>query len=76
MWSKRPSPALPDPEPPQVTPGLLEARQARQHATGGLMAAIGRGPEVREVVRQIDDHGRRNHFFDLLDETLPWSPRR
>lgn len=71
MWSRHPAAIPPAAQPPRVTPGLLEARAARRDATEGLLAAIDRGPEVRETVRQVHDHGRRNHFFDLLDLTLP-----
>lgn len=70
MWAK-PAPG-PAPDPPGVTPGLLEARAARRDATDGLMAAIERGPEVRAVAESVADHGRRNHFFELLDVTLPY----
>lgn len=59
------------PPPRSDTPGLLEARQARRSATDGLRSVIDRGPEVREAARKVEDHGRRNHFFDLLDLTLP-----
>lgn len=67
--------ASPDPlpAPRPVTPGLLEAKEARRASTDGLLAAIERGREVTEVARRVAEHGRRNHFIDLLTDTL-WGP--
>jgi hypothetical protein len=70
LLRRRQSEPLPPVEPPAPTQGLLEAQAARAAATDGLLETIHRGPEVREVVRQAEDHGRRNHFFDLLDPTI------
>lgn len=72
MWSRSaPSPLVLPPEPRIPTPGMVEARAARETATAGLLDAISRGPEVRSIVAQVREHGARNHFIELLDITRP-----
>lgn len=73
MWSRSPAPLPPPAAPSGQTPGLLEARAARKAATDNLVATIERGPEVRETVRRVEAHGRTNHFFELMEPTLPWT---
>lgn len=58
------------PPPPGETPGLLEARAARARATQGLIGAIIRGPEAREVADRVHEHGRLNHWSELWDVTI------
>lgn len=56
------------PEPREVTPGLIEAKAAHRRAVDALHEVIGRGPEVREAVARVADHGRRNHFYMLIEQ--------
>lgn len=71
MWGRRDSPPAPPPEPPRaVTPGLIEARAAREQAATDLLGAIHRGPETREVVERVHAHGRRNGWSELWDATI------
>lgn len=57
-------PAAPD------TSGLRQARAARREATEKLVETIHQGPEVRDLVNRVHEHGRRNHFAELFDQTL------
>lgn len=61
---------MPLPQPRPVTPGLLEARAARRESTDGLLSAIEQGREVRRVVENVANHGRLNHFGDMVAETF------
>ena len=65
--ASRPQPVV---EPRPVTPGLLAAKAALRESTDHLQAAIEREPEVREVAARVKEHARRNHFIELLSETL------
>lgn len=61
---------LPAPAPPRVTAELLEARQARRNSTDALLSVIHQGPAVRALVDRVHEHGRRNHWAEVLEETM------
>lgn len=65
MWSRRR-----DPEPEQITDGALAARAARQQSKHGLLSAIESGAEAREVAERMREHGRRNGFGALLEQSM------
>jgi len=75
MWGHRAA-AVPAPSPVQETPGLIEARRVRRAATDDLVAAIEQGGEVRDIVARVHEHGRRNHWGEMLAETFDRGSQR
>jgi hypothetical protein len=70
MWDRRRN-RPPRPEPtPQVTDGALAAREARERSKYGLLSAIESGIEARRLAERVRDHGRRNGFAELLEQSM------
>jgi hypothetical protein len=79
MWipiRKPPATSTGLPTPEWDTPGMAEARAAHQEASAGLIENIHRGPETREAADRVHAHSARNHWADLLEETMHRRSRR
>ncbi|GAB1823587.1 DUF7620 family protein [Herbidospora sp. RD11066] len=68
MWFRRRQRGR-DPEPAE-TPGLQEARQAREGAEATLGEVRDLWPDVNELADRMREYTRRNGISRLFDEAL------
>lgn len=67
MWDRRRQPL---PQTPVATDGALAAREARERSKRGLLSAIESGTETRRLAEKVREHGRRNGFAELLEQSM------
>lgn len=54
----------------EKSPELLEAQQAHRESTDALLWVIEQGPGVRALVDRVQEHGRRNHWAEIFEQTM------
>lgn len=54
-----------------MVPDPLEAAKAAQeHARKGFLDAVDMGAEVRRLTARLNDHARKNHFGEGLEQAM------
>lgn len=45
-----------------------QAKAAKEHVRGAFLTAAARGREISKLVEKMEDHARRNHFGEGLEQ--------
>lgn len=56
--------------PPQVTDGIIQAKEAQARARQGFLDAVDSGTEVRQAADRMHSIRRRNHWGELIERTI------